>query len=71
MDEHQGSALSKESMVPRPRVVLKANSQSGSQDLYLYKKQDHLGNRNKMRRAVEKPEATLLTTEYPVYGSQR
>ena len=32
--------------------------------IYLYKKEDHLGNRNKMRSATEKPEATLLTTEY-------
>ena len=31
---------------------------------YLYKKQDHLGNRNKMWRATEKLDATLLTTEY-------
>ena len=35
-------------------------------NIYLYKKQDHHGNRNKMRRAAEKPEATLLTTEYLV-----
>ena len=39
--------------------------------IYLYKKQDHLGNRNKMWRATGKPEATLLTTEYLVYRSQR
>ena len=39
--------------------------------IYLYKKQDHLWNRNKMRRATVKPEATLLTTEYLVYRSQR
>ena len=34
--------------------------------IYLYKKQDHLGNRNKMRRAMGKLEATLLTTGYLV-----
>ena len=39
--------------------------------IYLYKKQDHLENGNKMQRAVEKPEETLLTTEYLVYRSQR
>ena len=39
--------------------------------IYLYKKQDHFGNRNKMRRATEKPEALMLTTEDQVYRSQR
>ena len=40
--------------------------------IYLYKKQDHLGkDRNKMRRATRKPEATLLTSEYLVYRAQR
>ena len=55
----------RESVILRPRVVLKSNSQSGSQDLPI--QQDHFGNRNKMRRATGKPEATLLTTEYQVY----
>ena len=31
MHEDQGSALSKGNVIPRPRVVLKANSQCGSQ----------------------------------------
>ena len=39
--------------------------------IYLYKNQDHLGIRNKMRRATGKLEATLPTTEYLVYKSQR
>ena len=39
--------------------------------IYLYKKQDHFGNRNEMRRATGKPEATLMTAEYLVYRSQR
>ena len=61
----------RESVILRPRVVLRADSQTGSQDL-LYKKQDHLGkDRNKMRRATRKPEATLLTSEYLVYRAQR
>ena len=47
---------------PIRKVVLK---------IYLYNKQDHLGNRNKMRRATEKPEALMLTAEYQVYRSQR
>ena len=38
-----------------------------SQDLLVQSEQDNLGNRNKMRRATEKPEATLLTTEYLVF----
>ena len=40
----------RESVILRPRVVLKASSQSHK--IYLYKKQDHLGNRNKIRRAT-------------------
>ena len=60
----------RESVILRPRVVLRANSQ-WVHKIYLYKKHDHLGNRNKMRRATEKPEATLLTTEYLVYRSQQ
>ena len=40
-------------------------------NIYLYKKEDHLGNRNKMRRATLKPEATLLTTEHLEHRSQR
>ena len=39
--------------------------------IYLYTKQDHLENRNKMKRATEKPEATLLTTENLEKRSQR
>ena len=31
--------------------------------IHLYNKQGHLGNRNKMRRASEKPKATLMTQE--------
>ena len=46
----------RESVILRPRVVLKDNSQSGSQDLFVQDEQAHLGNRNKMRRATEKPE---------------
>ena len=38
--------------------------------IYVYKMQDHLGNRSKMRRATGKTEATLLTAEYLVYRSQ-
>ena len=34
--------------------------------IYLYKKQDHLGNRNKMRRATEKTEAN--TADYRIPG---
>ena len=47
-------------MILRPRVVLKADSQKCVHKIYLYKKQDHLGNRNKMRRATGKPEATRV-----------
>ena len=46
----------RESVILRPRVVLKANCKVVHK-IYLYKKQHHLGNRNKMRRATEKPEA--------------
>ena len=55
MHEHQGSALpkgkrdSKTACCQLIRFVVRK--------IYLYKKQDHLGNRNKMRRATEKPEA--------------
>ena len=34
--------------------------------IYRYQKQDYLGNRNKMRRATGKPEATLPTAGYLV-----
>ena len=36
--------------------------------IYLYKKQDHLGNRSKMRRDTAKPDATLPTVEYLYIG---
>ena len=58
----------RESVVLRPRVVLKL-IRKVVHKIYLYRKQDHLGNRNKMRRATGKPQATLLTTEYLVYRS--
>ena len=60
----------RESVILRPRVVLKANSQRGSQDLPEQEARSS-GNRNKMRRVREKPEATLPTIEYRVYRSQR
>ena len=53
----------------RVLFLIKIDSQSGHK-IYLYKKQDHLGNHNKMLRAAGKPEATLLTTEYLVYRVQ-
>ena len=59
----------RESVSLRPRVVLRANSQCGSQDLPV--QEAHLENRNKMRRAAGKLEATLLTTEYLVFRSQQ
>ena len=46
----------RESVILGPRVVLKDTSESGSQDLLVQEEQAHLGNRNKMRRATEKPE---------------
>ena len=52
----------RESVILRPRVVLKANSQCGSQDLLAS---------CKMRSATGKLEATLLTTEYLLFRSQR
>ena len=60
----------RESVILRPRVVLKL-IRKVVHKIYLYKKQDHLGNRNKMRRATGEPEATLLTTEYLVFRFQR
>ena len=52
----------RESVILRPRVVLKANSQCGSQDLF----EQDFRNRNEMRRVTGKPEATLLIIEYVV-----
>ena len=52
------------------RVLFLKLTRNAVHKIYLYKKQDHFGNRNKMRRAREKPEATQLTTEYLVYRSQ-
>ena len=53
------------------RVLLLKLIRNVVHKIYLYKKQDHLVNGNKMRRATGNPEATLLTTEYLVYESQR
>ena len=50
----------RESVILRPRVVLKAISQSGSQDLLVQEARSSW-NRNKLRRA----------TEYLVFRSQR
>ena len=52
-------------MILRPRVVLKANSQSGSQDL-LYKKQDHLG--NSQQDAESYGETRSNTADYRIPG---
>ena len=60
--EDQGSALSKECVIQRPRVVLILKFiRKVVHKIYLYKKQDHLANRHKMRRATSKPEATQQT----------
>ena len=61
MHEDQGSALSKGK---RDRVLFLTLIRNVIHKIYLYKKQNHLGNRNKMRRATGKPEATQLTAEY-------
>ena len=39
--------------------------------IYFYKKQDHLGNQEKIRRATKKSEATRLTNEFLSYKFQR
>ena len=61
----------RENVILRPRVVLKANLQCDSQDLLAQEARSSWESQQKMRRATEKPEAALLTTEYLVYRSQR
>ena len=57
----------RESVILRPRVVVRANSQCGSQDLLVQEARSSW----ESQQATEKPEATLLTAEYLVYRSQR
>ena len=71
MHEAQGSALPKGSRDSKTACCSLKLVRKVVHKIYLYKKQDHLENRNKMRRATGKPEATLLTTEYLVHRSQR
>ena len=71
MHEDQGSTLSKGKRDSKTACCSLTLIRNVVHKVCLYKKQDHLGNRNKMRRATVKPEATLLTTEYLVYRSQR
>ena len=54
----------RESVILRPRVVLKATSQSGLHDLLLQEARSSWESEHEMRSATGKPEATLLTTEY-------
>ena len=51
----------RESVIPRPRVVLKANSQSDSQDLLVQEARSSWESQQDVE--TWKPEATLLTTE--------
>ena len=60
----------KGSVILRPRVVLKDNSKSGSQDLLVQEARSSWESQ-RMRRATGKPEAALLTIDYQVYRSQR
>ena len=60
----------RESVILRPRAVLRANSQSGSQDLHVQEARSSCESQQDVR-ATGKPEATLLTIEYQAYRSQR
>ena len=60
----------RESVILRPRVVLKANSQSGSQDLRVHEARSSWESQHDAE-SCGKPEATLLTVECQVYRSQR
>ena len=55
----------RESVILRPRVVLEANSQSGSQDLPVQEARSSWESQLDAE-ICGKPEATLLTTEYQV-----
>ena len=58
----------RESVILRPRVVLKANSKSGSQDLPVEEARSSWESQQDAESFGE-PEATLLTTEYLVFRS--
>ena len=60
----------KESVILRPRVVLRANSQSGSQDLPVQETRSSWESQQD-EESYGKPEATLLTITYQVFRSQR
>ena len=60
----------RDSVILRPRVVLKAKSQSGTQDLLVQEARSSWESQQDAR-ATKKPEATLLTAEYLVCRSQR
>ena len=60
----------RESVILRPRVVLRANSQSGSQDLLVQGARSSWESQQDAE-SYGKPEATLLTMEYPVFRPQR
>ena len=59
-----------EGVILRQRVVLKAYSQSGSQDLLVQEARSSWESQQDAE-STEKPEVTLLTIEYQVYRSQR
>ena len=61
----------RESVILRPRVVPRANPQSGSQDLPVQEAISSWESQQDAESYGEKPEATLLTTEYLVSRSQR
>ena len=61
----------RESAILRPRVVPRANPQSGSQDLPVQEAISSWESQQDAESYGEKPEATLLTTEYLVSRSQR
>ena len=61
----KGQLYQRESVILRPCVVLRANSQNGSQDLSLQEARSSWESQQDAE-SYGKPEATLLTTEYQV-----
>ena len=66
----KGQLYQRESVILRPHVVLGADSQSGSQYLLVQEARSSWKSQQDAESNVE-TEATLLTTEYRVYPSQR
>ena len=60
----------REGVILRPRVALRAHSQCGSQDLLVQEARSSWEPQHDAQ-CYGKPEATLLTTEYLGYPSQR